>query len=195
MQSPRPTDPYARVVSLFFGDPASMQRTLAVLCESNQKQAGGDTVTHTVLLLLSSPVHVQLTAVGWQPLRARDLTFPYAYMTQDQRLALKALLDEGSERWHAYEHALVHRRSAPLSHLRPLDVLEGLCGLVLSSAAYPDKRLRVAICNILLQRVQASIPIERGVQATLNSRLFPPRASRPGTPRCESPPVQSMKRT
>jgi hypothetical protein len=53
-------------------------------------------------------------------------------------------------------------------------VLEALCASVLASTAYPDKRLRVAICNILLQRVQASIPIERGVQTVLNQRLFPP---------------------
>jgi hypothetical protein len=187
MTASTPSDEvFARTVALFFGDPASMQRTLAVLCESNQKQPATDSVTQTVLLLLSSPVHVQLTAVGWQPLKGRDLTFPYAHMTPDQRQALKALIDEGSERWHVYEHAMMYRRSAPPVHLKPLDVLEGLCGSVLSSAAYPDKRLRVAICNILLQRVQASIPIERSVQAALNARLFPPRASRPGTP-CESP--------
>lgn len=176
-------EPYTRVVSLFFGCASSMQRTLAVLCESNQKVPGADTVTQTILQLLSSPVHVQLTAVGWQPLKGRELTFPYTHMSPEQRQAVKTLVDEGPERWHVYEHAMVYRRSSPLVHLKPLDVLEGLCCSVLDSAAYPDKRLRVAICNILLQRVQASIPIDRSVQAALNARLFPPRASRPGTPR------------
>ena len=172
-----------RLVSLFFGCQSSMQRTLAVLCESNQKSQGTDMVTQTVLQMLSSPVHVQLTAVGWQPLKGRELTFPYAHMTPEQREALKALIDEGTEKWHVYEHAMMYSRSCPSVHLKPLDVLEGLCGSVLDSTAYPDKRLRVAICNILLQRVQANIAIDRNVQAALNARLFPPRPSRPGTPR------------
>lgn len=173
---------HARAMSLFFEGLAAMQRTLAVLCDSNHKQAGTDTVTQTVLMLLTSPVHLQLTAVGWQPLKGRDLTFPYAQMTLEQRQALKDLVDEG-ERWQVYEHALMHKRGAPLVQLKPLDVLEALCTSVLTSGAYTDKRLRVAVCNILLQRVQASIPIERSVQAALNSKLFPPGANPPGTPR------------
>ena len=189
------SDAHARVVLLFFGSLDAMQRSLAVLCESNHKQAGTDTVTQTVLMLLSSPVHVQLTAVGWQPLKGRELTYPYTQMTVDQRQALKALVDEGGERWHVYEHAMMYRRTGPPVHLKPLDVLGALCSTALASKAYPDKRLRVAVCNILLQRVQASIPIERGVQAALNARLFPPApsecASVPGTPRAEA--AQSLQ--
>ncbi len=180
---------HTQVISLFFEGLANMQRTLAVLCESNHKQPGTDTVTQTVLMLLTSPVHLQLTAVGWQPLKGRDLTFPYAQMTLEQRQALKDLVDEG-ERWHVYEHALMHRRSAPTVQLKPLDVLEALCASVLTSAAYTDKRLRVAVCNILLQRVQASIPIERSVQAALNAKLFPASANPPGTPSIMRNPLQ-----
>jgi len=171
-----------RLTTLFFGDLPAMQRTLAVLCESNHKQPATDTVTQTVLMLLSSTVHVQLTAVGWQPLKGRELTYPYTQMTQEQRQALKTLLDEGGESWHVYEHALMYRgRNPPPAQLKTLDVLEALCSSVLSSAAYPDKRARVAICNILLQRVQSNVPIDRGVQATLNAKLFP-RTSAPSTP-------------
>ncbi len=158
-----------------------MQRTLAVLCESNHKQST-DTVTQTVLMLLSSPVHVQLTAVGWQPLKGRELTYPYTQMTLEQRQAFKDLVDEGGESWHVYEHAMMYRgKNSPQMQLKTLDVLEALCSSILSSTTYPDKRVRVAICNILLQRVQANIPIEKGVQATLNAKLFP-RSSVPGTP-------------
>jgi hypothetical protein len=32
--------------------------------------------------------------------------------------------------------------------------------------------MRVALCNILLQRLQASVPLSKGVQARLNERLF-----------------------
>lgn len=178
---------HAKVIALFFGDLPAMQRTIAVLCENNQKHPpGGDTLTQTVLMLLTSPVHVQLTAVGWQPLKGRDLTFPYSQMTLEQRQALKELVDE-AERWHVYEHALMHKRAEQATKLKPLDVLEALCISILSSAAYPNKRLRVAVCNILLQRVQANIPIERSVQNALNARLFPPDANPPGTPDMTNP--------
>jgi hypothetical protein len=172
----------ARVATLFFGDVAALQRTLAVLCEGQQKQQAADAVTQTVLMLLNSPVHVQLTAVGWQPLKGRELTFPYLEMTLEQRAAFRALLDEGSVSWHVYEHAMMYRKGAPPAQLKPLAVLEALCTSVLASEAYPDRRQRVALCNILLQRVQASVTIERGVQAALNARLFP---SAPAPPLAE----------
>lgn len=165
---------YRNLFTLFFAEGETMQKTLAVLCESNRTQHT-DMVTQTVLMLLSSPTHVQLTAVGWQPLKGRDLTFPYMQMTLAQRQAIASLLDEGQEHWLTYEHAMIYRNpSCPSVQLKPLLVLEALCSCVLSCTAYPDKRLRVAICNILLQRVQASVPIERGVQTVLNQRMFPP---------------------
>ena len=68
--------------------------------------------------------------------------------------------------------------------LKPLDVLSALCSLVLSSNAYPDKRLRVAICNILLQRVQARVTLDKHTQAALNQRLFP--ITPQGTPNDEA---------
>lgn len=172
----------ARIISIFFGDVETTQRTLAVLCESNQKQQQTDALTQTVLMLISSPVHVQLTAVGWQPLKGKELTFPYLEMTLEQRTSFRALLDEGASAWHVYEHAMMYRKGAPSVQLKPLVVLQALCSSVLASTAYPDKRQRVALCNILLQRVQSSIPIDRSVQATLNARLFPSLSPSPASP-------------
>jgi hypothetical protein len=168
-----------------------MQATIAVLCDSIHTSPGdanlknkvkqpicGDPVTQTILLLLSSPVHVQLTVVGWQPLRGKDLTFPFHLMSSEQKQALKTLIEDESSQWNIYENAMIYRRPCvPESGtftLSPLDVLSALCSSILASTAYQDRRLRVAICNILLQRVQASIPIDKHTQASLNSRLFPP---------------------
>lgn len=173
---------HKHLLSLFFEEGETMQRTLAVLCESNHSKQHADMVTHTVLMLLNSHVHIQLTAVGWQPLKGKELTYPYMQMSLPQRQALVALLDEGQERWQVYEHAMIFRDPlCPAIHLKPLNVLEALCTSVMNSTAYSDKRLRVAICNILLQRVQASIPIERSVQTVLNQRLFPATVPTPET--------------
>lgn len=152
------------VTERFFGAD-SLARTLCVLCD-NSKHAH-DPIASTVQTMLNSPLHFQLTAVGWQPFRGKDLTFPYLMMTAPQREALRGLLDGGCK---VYEHALVAKGQAP--RLQTLEVLVTLCGMILESSAYSDRRLRVAICNILLQRVQASVPIDKGTQAALNARVF-----------------------
>ena len=167
--------PSANIIHLFFGDVEAMRRTLTVLCDSNHKQQG-DIVTQTVLTLLSAPLHIQLTATGLQPIKGKDLTFPYMKMTIEQRQAIKELIDKRPERWQTYEHAMIFKQP-PVPPLKQLLVLEALCNSVLTSSAYQDKRLRMAICNILLQRVQASMPIERSVQSALNARLFPPSST------------------
>jgi hypothetical protein len=190
-------------IDSFFGTQTSMRASIAILCDSihcestkanlmatkgklvpstntscsSASSSGADPVTQTILMLLSSPVHVQLTVVGWQPLRGRELTFPFHLMTSVQKQALKDLVEDNPTHWNVYEHAMSYRRPKnvpPPAMLSPLDVLGALCSSILASVTYQDKRLRVAVCNILLQRVQASIPIDKQTQSALNARLFPP---------------------
>ncbi len=185
-----PVEPVmAELVRVFFGEFTTMQRSISILCESNTKQHT-DTVTSTVLAMLTTHLQIYLTAVGWQPFKSKDLTYPYAQMTSEQKAVFRAALtgseapggEGGGRRWGVFEHAMAFRRplSSPPIQLRPLDVLSALCGSVLNSHVYHDKRLRVAVCNILLQRVQASIPLDKHTQAALNERLFP--VSAPATP-------------
>lgn len=179
------SDPMTALVHAFFGDPLTMQRSISVLCENNLKQ-NTDTVTPTILTMITCPLQMQLTAIGWQPFRSKDLTYPYSQMSHDQKEVFrKTMTAENTpihKNWSIFEHAMIHRRKAgdtPVL-LKSLDVLSGLCSLVLGSQAYQDKRLRVAVCNILLQRVQASVPLDKHTQASLNERLFAPSA--PATP-------------
>jgi len=158
------------VMPVFF-DAETMPATLALLCQ--QSPDAPDKITSTLVAALTSPLQIQLTEVGWQPFRARSLTIPYTAMTTRQREALIGLFD-GRFPWHAYEHALVIKPSGEPVRLETLDVLEAICSSVLASTAYPDRRVRVALCNILLQRLQANVPLTKGVQATLNERLFRP---------------------
>jgi hypothetical protein len=184
MDDPTEETCMAELIRVFFEEPTQMQRCISVLCEHNRKP-NSETVTPTILMMLTSPVQVQLTAVGWQPLKSRELTYPYVQMTCDQRAAIKAIVECKTAQWSIFEHAMTCRRSTPPIHLKPLDVLGALCTSVLASTAYTDRRLRVAICNILLQRVQASIPLDKHTQSALNLRLFPPTAaatSKSGSP-------------
>lgn len=165
------TPPGMQALHNFVGTNDAMQRTIAVLCESNHKSQA-DVVTQVVTTMLNSPMHIQLTAAGLQPFKGRELTFPYARMSVEQRQALKHLIDEHPGQWLSYEHAMIFKSFAAPPP-KQLAVLEALCNSVMASEQYADKRLRLAICNILLQRVQASVPIERSVQSALNERLLP----------------------
>jgi hypothetical protein len=78
--------------------------------------------------------------------------------------------------WNVHDSAMVLRRKGERTTLPPLDVLEAVCADILASKRYPDPRARLAICNIILQRVQASTPLAPALQAGLNQRLFPDAA-------------------
>lgn len=98
---------------------------------------------------------------------------PYYRMDPAQRDFLLEMT-EGSRGWRVHDSSMVWGRKGAPRMLPALDVLEAVCSQILASAkAYPDPRARVAICNIVLQRVQASTPLTQGVQAALNARLFP----------------------
>lgn len=43
---------------------------------------------------------------------------------------------------------------------------------MLASKTHTNTMSRLAICNIILQRVQASVPLSNSVQARLNATLF-----------------------
>jgi hypothetical protein len=168
----------AELISAFFGTRDQLQRSIALLCESHPPQHA-DPVTHTLITMITCPLQVQLTAVGWQPFKGRELTIPYQKMTSAQKETLKALLQTEEGAWTVYEYATVHRCKAKRAVvvgvcLNPLTVLEAVCDMVLKSAAYPDRRMRVAVCNIVLQRVQASIPVDKNTLRDLNTRLFAP---------------------
>ena len=157
----------------FFHSPQDMQRAISVFCGAVHKQ-NTDIITPTILVMLNSTLQMQLTAVGWQPFKSRDLTYPYHAMTSTQRGAILSLLREEHEgKWMVFDHAMIFKKGFQVMQLKPLDVLGALCTLVLASDTYPDKRLRLAVCNILLQRVQASMVLDKHTQIALNQRLFP----------------------
>lgn len=94
-------------------------------------------------------------------------------MDQAQREYLLDLTSEHSK-WAVHESSMLWRRRGARVKLPALDILEAMCAQILSAEkAYADPRARVAICNIVLQRVQASVPLTPALQAELNARLFP----------------------
>ena len=112
-------------------------------------------------------------------------------MDPAQRAFLMEAMDDAS-RWTAHENSLLWKRRGERVRLGAADVLEAICAPILRCKRYnqskfvfhqlthpgvwirySDPKARVAVCNIILQRVQASAPLSAALQADLNRRLFP----------------------
>lgn len=181
------------LVDAFFQPLDRMRQTMGILCECHAVPPA-DPLTQTVLTMIACPVQLMLTAIGWQPFKGRDLTIPYQRMSSEQKAVIRGLLaDESRQKlWGMYEHSLVCRLrredgSAEPMRLPQLDVLEALCTTILHSKAYTDRRMRVAICNIVLQRVQTSTAVEKTTLSRLNQKLFPVTSSEGVTPQQTQP--------
>jgi len=133
-----------------------------------------DPITSAVLTFLTAPLQLTLTEVGAAPFMGHTvLVYPYSLMTVQQRAFLRTALDNPSE-WGIVNGAIVFHRSQKGKDsvvLPPRAVLTALCQKVFDSSLHTDERARVAICNIILQRVQGFLPISRPVQRELNEWL------------------------
>jgi len=159
----------SELINSFFSE-ESLLASICVLCKINKHSQ--DPVSQTIVTILNCPIHIQLTLIGLQPFQGRELTFPYHMMTTNQRECIRSILVSNPSKWNSYEHAMVFKRSGTPVFLKPIDILTNLCTMIISSKSYEDKRLRVAICNIILQRIQANIPLDKTLQAQLNERVF-----------------------
>ena len=157
-----------------------------------------DPITSTAITFLTCPLQLGLTEVGAMLFQGRSsLVYPYNLMSDRQKGFVREALSRRSE-WNLFNSAVVFRKSPQQQEvtrkspqhqpqpppqqqgrqhgggghtLAPSAVLVALCGKVFESSAHPDPRRRVALCNIILQRVQGYIPIDKPVQRELNEWL------------------------
>jgi len=179
-------DPTEQRMRALFCEGTALQRCLSSFCAD--AVGSKDPIVSVILEVLQAPLQLQLTRVGlqmfqvrerarvpWNVLtstaQGRDLTFPYMRMDSAQKEFLLSALSSG--RWSVHDMSMIYRRKGASAGLAPLDVLEAICTQILSCKRYSDSKARVAVCNIVLQRVQASVPMSQSLQAELNARLFP----------------------
>ena len=130
-----------------------------------------DPITATVITFLTSPLQLTLTEVGAAIFQGHSaLVYPYNLMTERQKAFVRRALDQRGE-WNIYHDTVVFRRSKSTLLLPPARVLLALCAKVLESSVHPDPQRRVALCNIILQRVQGYVRIDKPVQRELNDWL------------------------
>lgn len=151
-----------------FAGKDTMKHLITVLCKHNM--AMPDPISHVVCIMLSSPLHIQLVANGLQMFRGKDVLFPYQSMSIEQREFLLKLMQE--DNWGTYEYCLVWKGFSAGVFLDHMLVLQSVCELVHGSKKYSDDRSKLAISNIILQRVHSNVVISKSAQAALNKLLF-----------------------
>lgn len=162
----------SRVVAELF-DAESLLGVLPYMCkiESESARLQHDPITSAVAAFLKCPLQLSLTEVGVMPFAGRAaLVYPYNLMTERQKQFLRdclALTDE----WNVYNDTVVFKRSKEPVMLPPGEVLIAACQKIYESRVHEDPRVRVGVCNVVLQRVQGHIAIDKPVQRELNAWL------------------------
>lgn len=161
------------MIDVFF-DSDGLQRMLTFMC--NARLPGSwDPVTSTVVDMLTGKLQFCLTSEGLLPFRGKaDLVFPFHMMSQKQKNFLRDALSVRSSYCVCNGAVVFHATPGVPERLDHLKVLDGVCSRILASRVHEEHRVRVGVCNIILQRVQSIVPISRGVQQRLNSVLFGP---------------------
>ena len=158
-----------------FMDAEGLARMLPYFCKieaDTPRYPQYDPITSTVIACLTAPLHLCLTEVGAAPFHGHTtLVYPYSLMTSQQQDFLRSALDHASD-WGIVNGAIVFHRSVKTPvMLPPQRVLTALCAKVFDSSIHTNDRVRVAVCNIILQRVQGFLPISKPVQRELNDWL------------------------
>lgn len=130
-----------------------------------------DPITSTVVTFLTCPLQLGLTEVGATFFQGRAaMVYPYNLMSERQRGFVRECIGRREE-WNLFNEAVVFRKSRTPLKLNPAAVLTALCTKVFESSVHPDPKRRVALCNIILQRVQGYVAIDKPVQRQLNQWL------------------------
>ena len=148
-----------------------MAKTLAE--DRRLTEAKHDPITATVIVFLTCPLQLGLTEVGAMLFQGHaSMVYPYALMSERQKVFVRECMDRREE-WNVYNDCMLFRRDrAETSQiLSQSSVLLALCSKILSASAQRDVKQRLALCNIILQRVQGYVTIEKPVQKELNEWL------------------------
>lgn len=158
-------------------DDESLLRIFPYMCkieaEDRRSSDRHDPITSAVITFLTCPLQLCLTEVGVTVFQGRAaMVYPYNLMSERQKGFVRECLARREE-WNLFNECVVFRKpknAQPLL-LSPKSVLVALCTKVYESTAHPDPKMRVAMCNIILQRVQGYVPILKPVQVLLNEWL------------------------
>ena len=159
-------------------DAQSLERLLPYMTKAyaeDKRNADGkyDPITATAIVFLTCPLHLGLTEVGAMLFQGHaSLVYPFALMSESQKQFLRDCLDHRGE-WNVLNDAVLFRRTrgAAPKTLNQSTVLTALCGQIVRAASDREEKSRLALCNIVLQRLQGYVTIDKPIQKELHNWL------------------------
>eukprot|EP00961_Rhodomonas_salina_P089550 1204244-Rhodomonas_salina.3 len=153
-----------------FLDEGTLQRLLIHAC-NNATPYLVDPVTDIVSTMLRSPLEIMLCSTGLMPFKnTPNIVLPFNLMTPVQRKSLNDLISSSLSNTN---NSTIKFRSncilicfngvkRKLQQLTVESVLMSMCSAIMNSTSFVhiDKKKRVALCNILLQRIGCEIHIK-----------------------------------
>ena len=150
----------------------ALSRLITYMCNTRPPGAW-DPITSTILDILSGRLQWALSSEGLIPFKGKgSMVYPFHMMSPEQKEFIRSSM-EHRELYSVQNNSIVfHSNPGEREFLDPVPVLASMCRSVLASGIHEDSRIKVGVCNILLQRVQNSITITKAVQQELNALLF-----------------------
>lgn len=160
----------SRVIEFFFSTEAISQ-FLPFMCKTHTdipKYQNVDIISQIILIYLTSPIHLIIDTHGiYLFMFEINILIPFQYMTQSQRDTIKELCTFVTE-YNIINSKIVFKKPTPVVMAPIQNVLQAMCNVIYQSKKYSDPKVRCAICNIILQRIQGYIPISNQTQKELN---------------------------
>lgn len=166
------TDWQDKILDAFF-DHESISHLLPYFCKLQHDRAQPnlklDVISSTLIIFLTSPLEVTMNALGASFFHEHTtLLYPYHLMSTKQKKTLIELFESKHE-FNIINNHVVFKKSPTAPVTAPLSVtLHVLCEKIFSSKAFQEHRIQVALCNIIMQRIQGYVPISASVQKELN---------------------------
>ena len=131
-----------------------------------------DVLSNTIVLFLTVPIQLTMNTLGVSLFAGKtSYIFPYYLMTPSQRNILTQQLSQAMSEYHILNECVVFKPSPASQGINILQLLKAFCSAVFTSKVFVRRKEQIAICNIVLQRIQSYVPISSSVQRDLNEWL------------------------
>lgn len=150
-----------------------------------------DPITHTLCMMITTPVQIMLTQVGVAPFKDKNTSiFPYKLMNDEQKQFLRDFVMETETHVSGLIASvqigggcvLCRRIERGGVFLEPGLVLSAFCQNVQESKTHKNPAIQRSICNIVIQRVGGQVLLDKDVLQKVLKSMPPPLPAAPFPP-------------
>jgi hypothetical protein len=170
---------HADMVDLFFTG-SDLANMISYFCKISVAQSR-DPIADTVVVMISSPLVVMLTQVGLAPFKNNpSYVYPYKFLSDIQREFLKGFVQSitdnaatGVVSMQVGGGCILYKKSSTRNpvYLDSYNVITSLCNGIIGNRSKNDHRNRIAVCNVILQRIGGVVHIDRSIMSRVALHL------------------------